>query len=69
TRQVTELRRESFAAQKAQLQQIMQKYHVVRAAGDQTGIGEEPLEYAKSLYGELRVEGVIFTAAQARGER
>ncbi|MDI9349108.1 MAG: terminase family protein [Candidatus Symbiobacter sp.] len=64
TRQVTEMRRQSFAAQKAQLHQIMTNYHIIRAAGDQTGIGEEPMEHAKTMYGELRVEGVIFSAAR-----
>lgn len=63
-RELVELRRTSFAEQLAQLDRVMRGYRVVRAALDQTGLGEMPVEEAKRRHGMLRVEGVLFNAAR-----
>ena len=63
TRETRVLRRESFAAQAAALDEMMRRYRPVRVSIDQTGMGEAPVEAAQRLYGEARVEGVLFTAA------
>ncbi len=55
-----ELRRAPFAEQLQQLDGIMRRYRVSRAALDQTGLGEMPVEEAQRRFG-LRVEGVLFT--------
>lgn len=60
-REMLELRGESFAAQLAALDRIMRDYRVVRAALDQTGMGEMPVEEARRRHGAYRVEGVIFS--------
>jgi phage FluMu gp28-like protein len=61
TREVIARRRISFAGQDALLDDVMARYRIVRAAMDQTGMGEKPVEDAKRRHGEARVEGVIFT--------
>lgn len=63
-RELIELHRTSFAEQLARLDQVMHGYRVVRAALDQTGLGEMPVEEAKRRHGMLRVEGVLFSAAR-----
>ncbi len=63
-RELIELRRTSFAEQLAALDRVMRSYRVVRAALDQTGLGEMPVEEAKRRHGMLRVEGVLFSAAR-----
>ena len=63
TREVRTLRRASFAAQAATLDELMARYRPLRLAMDQTGMGEAPTEAAQRRYGEARVEGVLFTAA------
>jgi len=63
TREVVTLRRASFAEQDATMDDLFQRYRVVRLGMDQTGMGEKPVEDAKRRYGESRVEGVLFTAA------
>lgn len=63
-RELVELRRTSFAEQLSHLDRIMRSYRVVRAALDQTGLGEMPVEEAKRRHGMLRVEGVLFSAAR-----
>lgn len=60
-RELVELKRTSFAEQLAQLDRIMKTYRVVRAALDQTGLGEMPVQEAKRRHGNLRVEGVLFS--------
>lgn len=55
------LKRTSFAAQLAELDRIMRQYRVVRAALDQTGLGEMPVQEAKRRHGNLRMEGVLFS--------
>ena len=61
TREVRVLRRASFAAQAATLDELVERYRPVRIAMDQTGMGEAPTEDAKRRHGEYRVEGVLFT--------
>lgn len=63
TREVTARRRISFAEQDAILDAAMARYRVVRAAMDQTGMGEKPVEDARRRWGTSRIEGVLFTAA------
>ncbi len=63
-REMIELRRTSFAEQLAALDRVMRSYRVVRAALDQTGLGEMPVEEAKRRHGMLRIEGVLFSAAR-----
>ena len=62
TREVHTLRRASFAAQAAALDELVERYRPVRIVMDQTGMGEAPTEAAKRRHGQRRVEGVLFTA-------
>ncbi|MDG6280424.1 terminase family protein [Glaesserella parasuis] len=61
TREITALKRASFATQDAELDRVFAEYRVLRCCIDQTGLGEKPVEDAKRRFGEYRVEGVIFT--------
>ena len=63
-RELVTMRRTSFAEQLAELDRIMTRYHVVRAALDQTGLGEMPVEEARRRHGMMRVEGVLFSPAR-----
>ncbi len=63
-RELVELRRAPFAEQLAAFDRCMATYRVVRAALDQTGLGEMPVEVAKRRHGAYRVEGVLFSAAR-----
>ena len=62
TREVRTLRRASFAAQAAALDELVERYRPVRIAMDQTVMGEAPTEAAKRRHGQRRVEGVLFSA-------
>lgn len=62
TREVRTLRRASFREQDATLDELIKRYNPIRIAMDQTGMGEKPVEDAKRRYGNMRVEGVLFTA-------
>lgn len=62
TRETRLLRRASFAAQAAALDEIFARYRPLRAAIDRTGMGEAPVEAAQRRHGAARVEGVAFTA-------
>ena len=62
TREVIARRRIKFAVQDAIMDELMERYRVVRLAMDQTGMGEKPVEDAKKRYGAHKVEGVLFTA-------
>lgn len=42
---------------------VFARYKVARCCMDQTGMGETPVAMAKKRHGALRVEGVLFTAA------
>jgi phage FluMu gp28-like protein len=63
TREISTLRRASFAAQDAEMDRIMRSYRVIRLVMDQTGMGEKPVEDAQRRYGADRVEGVLFSPA------
>lgn len=63
-RELVEMRRTSFAEQLSALDRIMKEYRVSRAALDQTGLGEMPVEEAKRRHGQYRVEGVLFSAVR-----
>lgn len=63
-RELIARRRISFAEQDFLLEQVMRGYNVVRAAMDQTGMGEKPVEDARKRHGRYRVEGVLFTGAR-----
>jgi len=63
-REMIELARASFAAQLAEIDRVMREYHVIRAALDQTGLGEMPVEETKRRHGAYRIEGVLFSAAR-----
>jgi phage FluMu gp28-like protein len=63
-RELVEMRRTSFAEQLSVLDRIMKEYRVSRAALDQTGLGEMPVEEAKRRHGQYRVEGVLFSAVR-----
>jgi phage FluMu gp28-like protein len=63
-RELIELRATSFAAQLAELDRVMRDYRVIRAALDQTGLGEMPVQEAQRRHGQYRVEGVLFSPAR-----
>lgn len=63
-RELIELRRTSFADQLAELDRVMNTYRVSRAALDQTGLGEMPVQEAQRRHGNYRVEGVLFNATR-----
>jgi phage FluMu gp28-like protein len=53
----------SFAEQDAVMDDMMKRYRVVKAAIDQTGMGEKVVEDAIGRHGANRVEGVLLTAS------
>lgn len=61
TREVSRLKKASFAAQDEEMDRLVDLYKPERICMDQTGMGEKPVEDAKTRYGEYRVEGVLFT--------
>ena len=61
-REISCLKRASFAEQDQRLDELMNFYDVQRVAIDKTGIGEKPTEDAQRRYGYYRVEGVQFTS-------
>lgn len=61
TREIIAKQRIPFAEQDALLDEVMEKYQVLRLCMDQTGMGEKPVEDAKRRYGEYIVEGVMFS--------
>jgi phage FluMu gp28-like protein len=63
-RELITLRATSFAQQLAELDRIMREYRVIRAALDQTGMGEMPVQEAQRRHGQYRVEGVLFSPAR-----
>lgn len=63
TREIVARRRLSFAEQDALIDGVFRRYRVLRLCMDQTGMGEKPVEDARRRHGGLRVEGVLFTAA------
>ena len=63
TREIVARRGASFAEQDALLDDVFQRYRVLRCCMDRTGMGEKPVEDAQRRHGASRVEGVLFTAA------
>jgi phage FluMu gp28-like protein len=61
TREIIARRRISFAEQDALLDEVFNRFRVVRCVMDQTGMGEKPVEDARRRHGTSRVEGVLFT--------
>ena len=61
TREIIEARGITFSEQDQILDEIVARWHPIRIAMDQTGMGEKPVEDAQSRYGSLRVEGVQMT--------
>ena len=61
TREIFERKGATFAEQDFLLDDVMQRYRVLRVCMDQTGMGEKPVEDAKARHGSTRVEGVLFT--------
>lgn len=55
------LHKQTFAVQDEVLDAQVRRFNPLRIAMDQTGMGEKPVEDAKGRYGELRVEGVLFS--------
>lgn len=62
TREIVERRGATFAEQAALLDDVFERYRVLRCCMDQTGMGEQPVEDAQRRHGTSRVEGVLFTA-------
>ncbi len=60
-RDICEMRRASFAAQRQALREMVMAYRPLRIAMDQTGMGEAVVEQAQADHGSARVEGVLFT--------
>jgi phage FluMu gp28-like protein len=60
TRRVTEMRRERFDAQEAELYSFLALPQVRRCCIDETGLGIQFVERAKTFYG-YKVEGIMFT--------
>lgn len=62
TREVVALKNASFDTQERELARIMNYYKVLRLCMDQTGLGEQPIERAKSRYGGI-CEGILFNSS------
>jgi phage FluMu gp28-like protein len=62
-RERVELARAPFATQLAEISRLMGRYRIVRAALDQTGMGEGLLQQAQREHGTTRIVGVLFTPA------
>lgn len=62
TREIRTLKRAKFIEHDRVRDELFAKYRIIRHCMDQTGMGEKPVEDAKRRHGELRVEGVVFTA-------
>jgi phage FluMu gp28-like protein len=63
TRQLIELKTETFDAQEHALYSVLQLPQVRRCCIDQTGIGRQFAERAQVRFGKYKVEGVNFTGA------
>lgn len=67
TREVSVLRRATFAEQDAEIDRLMNHYRVVKLTADQTGMGERSVETYQSKYGRSKVEGILFTNQNKQG--
>jgi phage FluMu gp28-like protein len=61
TREVVALKNAPFEEQDQVFDRMRHTYRVVRTCWDQTGMGEPIVEAGKLKYGQLLVEGVLFT--------
>ncbi|ESA37326.1 terminase [Leptolyngbya sp. Heron Island J] len=61
TREVSILKKASFAEQDAELDRLVRTYRPARIAMDKTGMGEKPVEDAQRRYGASVVEGISFS--------
>jgi len=64
TREISELRGASFAAQDTEIARLHEIYRMTRLVMDQTGMGEKPVEDMQRRYGTASVEGVILSGAR-----
>ena len=64
TREIAELRGQTFKAQDTELDRLVARYRPRKVAMDQTGMGEKPVEDATDRYGTHVVEGVTFSAGR-----
>jgi len=64
TREISELKGASFAAQDAEIARLHEIYRMTRLVMDQTGMGEKPVEDMQRRYGTASVEGVILAGAR-----
>lgn len=62
-REIIARKRITFAEQDMIMDDLFRRYRTIRAAIDQTGMGEKPVEDNKRRHGEHRIEGVLFTGA------
>lgn len=60
-RELIARRRPSYADREAIIAGIFERYKVARLCLDQTGMGEDVTQRYQKVYGEHRVEGVLFT--------
>ena len=67
TREVSVLRRATFAEQDAEIDRLMKRYRVVKLTADQTGMGERSVETYQGKYGRSKVEGILFTNQNKQG--
>ena len=67
TREISVLRRATFAEQDAEIDRLMNRYRVVKLTADQTGMGERSVETYQSKYGRSKVEGILFTNQNKQG--
>lgn len=67
TREVSVLRRATFAEQDAEIDRLMKHYRIVKLTADQTGMGERSVETYQSRYGRSKVEGILFTSQNKQG--
>lgn len=63
TREIVSLSNRPFAEHDEEFERLFSKYRIVRACMDKTGMGNKPVEDAIRRFGELRVEGINFTAS------
>lgn len=61
TVEIVRMHKDTFAAQRAELDRLCKAHRPQRICIDQTGMGEVITEQVKATYGEYRVEGVIFS--------
>lgn len=61
-REIVARRRPSYAERESIIAGLFERYTVARLCVDQTGLGEDITQRYQRLYGEFRVEGILFTA-------